>query len=86
MSIGAVETRRHFLLECTRFDNLRQSILNNLSHLSPPSLNILLFGKQELSDAINKQRHCSLLYFKIKMTSSTIIFVQRHMFSYVSSV
>ena len=52
---SSVETMRHYLLECIRFDNLRQSKLNKLSHLSPPSPNTLLFGNQELSDAINKQ-------------------------------
>ena len=30
-------------------------MLNNLSHLSPPSLNTLLFGNQEISEATNKQ-------------------------------
>ena len=36
-------------------DHLRQCMLNKLSHLSPPSLNKLLLGSQELSDAIYKQ-------------------------------
>ena len=43
------------LLECTGFGHLRQSMLNNLSHLSPTSRNTLLCGNQELSEAINKQ-------------------------------
>ena len=30
-------------------------MINNLSHLSPPSLNTPLFGNQELSDATYKQ-------------------------------
>ena len=34
--------------------SLRQSMLNNLLHLSPPSRNTFLFGNQELSDAMNK--------------------------------
>ena len=52
---GGVETMRHYLLECTRFNHLRHRMLNNLSHLSPTSLNTLLFGNQELTEAINKQ-------------------------------
>ena len=50
---GALETTRHYPIECTRFDQLQQNMLNNLSHLSPTSLNTLLFGNQELSEAIN---------------------------------
>ena len=42
---GKVETTRHYLLECISFDNFRQSMLNNMSHLSPPSVNILIVFK-----------------------------------------
>ena len=52
---GAVLTTSHYLLKYTRFDNLQQSMLNFLSLLSPHSLNTLLFGNQELSEAINQQ-------------------------------
>ena len=52
---GAVETTIHYLLERTRFDNVRQNMLNNLSYLSPPSLNTLMFGNQELSETINNK-------------------------------
>ena len=52
---GAVETMGRYLLECTRFDSLQQTMLNKSTHLSPQSLNTPLFGNQELSDAINKQ-------------------------------
>ena len=40
------------LCTLTYFDYLRQSMLNNMSHLSPPSLSI---GNKDISEAINKQ-------------------------------
>ena len=51
---GAFEDTHHFLLSCTRYSILRQELVNKVTPVCHPSLNVLLFGSQELSDSANK--------------------------------
>ena len=50
---GAFEDTQHFLLSCTRYTILRQELVNQVTPVCHPSLNVL-FGSQELSDSANK--------------------------------
>lgn len=52
---GAVESTNHYLFECNRFNDLRQELLNKVNRFCPPTLNILLYGNNELTDTENKQ-------------------------------
>ncbi|MCU7801465.1 MAG: hypothetical protein KZQ70_15375, partial [gamma proteobacterium symbiont of Lucinoma myriamae] len=51
---GAVEDTHHFLLLCNRFDNLRQELFDIVSTICRPTLDVLLFGKQECSLVQNR--------------------------------
>lgn len=46
---GSIEDTHHFFFLCDRFVNLRQELLNKVSELCQPTLNVLLFGNPELS-------------------------------------
>ena len=51
---GSVESTRHFLLECTRYNQARTTVTNTLSTFCVPSLNVLLFGDNTLNNHYNK--------------------------------
>ena len=53
---GAREDTQHFLMSCTRYTNLRQEVVNRVTPVSQPSLNVFLFGSQELSDSDSDNR------------------------------
>ena len=41
---GAIETTKHFFLECQRYNNIRIVMLNALNSYCMPNINIILFG------------------------------------------
>ena len=51
---GSYEDAQHFLLSCTRYTILRQELVNKVTPVHQPSLNVILFGSQELSNSANK--------------------------------
>lgn len=51
---GSVEDTHHYLLTCNCFSNLRQELLNQVSTICRPTLNVLLFGNDGLSMEQNK--------------------------------
>ena len=48
---GAYKDTQHFLMSCTRYTNLRQEFVNRVTPVFKPSLNVLLFDSQELSNS-----------------------------------
>ena len=52
---GAIEDTTHFLLKCNRFSNQRQEMLDTVTHIHTPTLNVLLYGSQELNEMQNQQ-------------------------------
>ena len=51
---GSVKSTRHFLLECTRYNQARTTMTYTLSTFCVPSLNVLLFGDNTLNNHYNK--------------------------------
>ena len=51
---GSVEDRYHYLLTCNRFSNVRQELFNTDTIICRPTLNVLLYGNDELSLEQNK--------------------------------
>ena len=51
---GSVESTKHFLLQCTQFNQARIEMLNTLSTVCIPSLNVLLYGDDNLDTHYNK--------------------------------
>lgn len=50
---GAVETTKHFLFECQKYNLIRNEMLNQISQYCTPDLNCLLFGDEHLDFASN---------------------------------
>ena len=53
-SCGAVEDAHHFLFVCNLYTDLRRTLFQVVSVIQQPSLNLLLFGNQELANDQNK--------------------------------
>ena len=51
---GAVEDTKHFFLTCYRFRNLRQELSNKISTFCQPTLDVILYGRANLSVKENK--------------------------------
>lgn len=51
---GMVENTSHYLLSCNQFGNLRNELLNIISPICTPTLDVLLYGNQQLSLLDNK--------------------------------
>ena len=51
---GEVESTRHFLLDCSHYDEIRVAMLNNISAICNPSLNVLLYGDCQLDNRLNE--------------------------------
>lgn len=62
----AVEDTNHFLFHCERFYNLRQELFNKIIHICQPTINILLFGSEQLSDTENRQIFLAVQEFLVK--------------------
>lgn len=52
---GAVETTKHFFLECHRYNDQRTVLLNRLSSFCTPNLKFILFGDKKLDNQTNTQ-------------------------------
>ena len=52
---GAIEDTRHYVCVCTRYLDLRQELINAVSAVCEPTLNVLLYGNTELSYEQNKE-------------------------------
>ena len=51
----SIEDTHHYLFACLQFANLRRELLNSLSDICYPNLNVLLYGDQSLSFVQNKK-------------------------------
>ena len=63
---GSFEDAQHFLLSCTRYTILRQELVNKVSHVCQPPLNVHMFGSQELSNSADKQIVLAVQDFSVK--------------------
>ena len=63
---GAIEDTNHFLLKCNRFSNQRQEMLDTVTHIHTPTLNVLLYGSQELNEMQNQQIFTAVQNFILK--------------------
>ena len=46
---GSIEGTYHYLFVCNRFSNLRRDLLNTVSMICRPTIDVFLFGNDELS-------------------------------------
>ena len=51
---GEVESTRHFLFDCSHYDEIRIAMLNNISAICNLSLNVLLYGDCQLDNSLNE--------------------------------
>ena len=63
---GEVEDTKHFLFDCHYFQNLRHELFNNITTICQPTVNILLFGSEQLSVIENRQIFSAVHEFLIK--------------------
>ena len=63
---GEVEDTKHFLFDCQYFQNLRHELFNKISTICQPTVNILLFGSEQLSEIENRQIFLAVHEFLIK--------------------
>ena len=63
---GAIEDTRHYLFVCTRYLDLRQELINTVSAMCEPTLNVLLYGNTELSYEQNKEIFLSVQNYIVK--------------------
>ena len=63
---GSFEDTQHFLLSCTRYAVRRQELANKVTPICQLSINVLLYGNQELSNSTNKQIFLAVQEYLIK--------------------
>ena len=63
---GAVETTKHFLLECTAFNEFRQEMFNEIRSFCIPTLDYYLYGWDAPSDQHNSGIFKSVQKFIIR--------------------
>ena len=63
---GSVEDTYHYLLVCNRFSNLRRDLLNAVSLICRPTIDVFLFGNDELSTEQNKNIFLAVQNFVLK--------------------
>ena len=63
---GLIEDTNHYLFVCHRFDDLRRELLNSISGICHPNLNVLLNGDPSLSFNQNKDIFLAVQDFIIK--------------------
>ena len=51
---GEVESTRHFLFDCSHYDKILVVMLNNISAICNPSLNVLLYVDCQLDNRLNE--------------------------------
>ena len=55
-----------FLFDCQYFQNLRHELFNKITTICQPTVNILLFGSEQLSEIENRQIFLAVQEFLIK--------------------
>ena len=63
---GAIEDTRHYLFVSTRYLDLRQELINAVSAMCEPTLNVLLYGNTEMSYEQNKEIFLSVQNYIVK--------------------
>ena len=63
---GEAEDTKHFLFDCQHFQNVRHELLNKITTICQPTVNILLFGNEQLSEIENRQIFLAVHEFLIK--------------------
>ena len=63
---GATEDTNHFLLKCNHFSNQRQEMMDTVTHIYTPTLNVILYGSQELNELQNQQIFTAVQNFILK--------------------
>lgn len=51
---GSIEDTHHYLLVCNQYTDIRRELMNTVSEICNPSLNVLLYGDPSLSFEENK--------------------------------
>ena len=51
---GRIETNKHYLFECNRFNEFRQKMMQGISPLCNQTSDTLLYGNRELSSESNE--------------------------------
>ncbi|MES9994358.1 MAG: reverse transcriptase family protein [Candidatus Thiodiazotropha sp.] len=69
----AVEDTNHFLFNCERFRDLRQELFNKITPICQPTLNILLFGSEQLTDIENRQIFTAVQEFLVRSKRFEIV-------------
>ena len=63
---GSVETTKHYILECQRYSQLRQEMLNEISKYCTPSSDCLQFGDDHLNHSCNSDVFLAVQKFIFK--------------------
>ena len=65
---GAIANNKHYLLDCHRYDNARDEMLNIIIRYSNVTADILLFGNTDLPVRVNEEnfQSCICLYSQNK--------------------
>ena len=63
---GVTKDTNHFLLKCNRFSNQGQEMMDTVTHINIPTLNVLLYGSQELNELQNQQIFTAVQTFILK--------------------
>ena len=61
-----IEDTYHFLFNCERFYNIRQELFDKITRICQPTLKILLFGSEQLTDIENRQIFIAVQEFLVK--------------------
>ena len=63
---SSVEDTYHYLLVCNRYSNLRRDLLNTVSMICRPTIDVFLYGNDELSTQQNKNIFLAVQNFVIE--------------------
>ena len=53
-SCGSIEDSQHYFFHCSHYQTQRTALMNGISTIHTPTLNLLLYGNSNLSVDINK--------------------------------
>ena len=54
MYLRRSQSTKHFLFDCSHYDEIRIAMLNNISAICNQSLNVLLYGDCQLDNHLNE--------------------------------
>ena len=66
---GSIEDTYHYLLVYNRFNNLRRGLLSTVSMICRPTIDVFLFGNDELSTEQNENIFLAVQIFVLKTKS-----------------